>query len=231
MEVIKIIMTELWKGLGILNNEHRETMKKYFIICCILLSPWMIMEAQSWRPNVGAKAGVNISNVWDAEGQNFQADSKAGFVAGVFAGIPIGSFLGFQPELLVSQKGFQGSGTLFGETYRVRRTTSYFDIPLQLQLRPAPILTVLVGPQYSYLFKEKNEYTWGPNATVQQAEFSTANLRRNILGLVGGVDVDVAFLLLSARLGMDMIRNNGDGTSDVPRYKNRWIQLTAGFKI
>lgn len=179
----------------------------------------------------GIKAGLNYSNVWDEQGEDFTADPKAGFVGGIFFGIPIGEFLGFQPEVLVSQKGFQASGTLLGSPYSFKRTTTYVDIPLQLQIKPAEFMTIVAGPQYSYLITEKNVYTWGTNSTEQEQEFNNDNIRKNVLGFVAGLDFSFSHIVVSGRLGWDFQANNGDGSSFTPRYKNRWMQFTLGYKI
>lgn len=179
----------------------------------------------------GIKAGINYSNVWDERGQDFQADARVGFAGGVFFGIPIGTFLGVQPELLVSQKGFQGAGTMFGSPYSFSRTTTYLDIPIQLQVKPAPFFTILVGPQYSYLLHQRDEFTFGTNSSAQETEFNNDNIRKNMLGFVAGADIIVSHVVVSGRFGWDFQANNGDGSSTTPRYKNKWFQLTAGFKI
>lgn len=179
----------------------------------------------------GFKAGVNASNVWDEQGEDFQADTKIGFAGGVFIGIPIGTFLGIQPEILLSQKGFKGSGTLLGFPYSFKRTTTYIDVPLQVQLKPAEFLTILAGPQLSFLTNQKDEYTFGSNSTDQEQQFDNENIRKNILGFVVGFDVVVQSVVVSARGAWDFQKNNGDGTNSTPRYKNQWVQLTIGFKI
>lgn len=179
----------------------------------------------------GIKAGVNRSNVWDEQGENFTADPKFGFAGGVFLGVPIGKFLGFQPELLLSQKGLKASGSLLGSTYSFSKTTTYIDIPLQLQAKPVDVLTVVLGPQYSYLVGVKDVYTWGTNSFEQEQEFQNENIRKNILGFVAGADILISHVVISGRLGWDFQTNHGDGSSSTPRYKNRWLQLTLGFKI
>ena len=185
------------------------------------------------RENIefGVKAGLNISNVWDSEGQEFEADRKAGFAGGVFIGIPIGKYLGIQPEAMTSQKGFKGSGYLLGFPYATTRTTTFLDIPLLVQLKPASFITFLAGPQFSYLIKQKDEYSLGTNSTLQEKEFDNDNIRKNILGFVVGVDVIYSHLVLSGRAGWDFQTNNGDGTSLTPRYKNQMLQFTVGLKI
>jgi hypothetical protein len=179
----------------------------------------------------GVKVGANVSNVWDAKNQEFTADSKAGLAGGLFVGIPIGEMFGVQPEILFSQKGFQASGTILTLPYSLKRTTSYIDIPLQLQVKPTNFLTLLAGPQFSYLLKQKDEYTFNDNSSVLEQEFENDNVRKNILGFVAGADVILKSFVLSARVGWDFQNNNGDGTSVTPRYKNQWLQFTVGFKI
>lgn len=207
----------------------------YIVALSLFIATGATLSAQDGDPRestaFGVKAGMNFSNVWDEQGQDFQADPKVGFAGGLFLGIPIGQYLGFQPELLVSQKGFKGSGSLLGSAYSFSRTTTYIDIPLQLQIKPTEFLTVLLGPQYSYLMNEKNVYTYGANSTAQQDEFENDNIRKNILGFVAGADILVNHIVISGRMGWDFQTNHGNGTSSTPRYKNRWLQLTVGFKI
>lgn len=181
--------------------------------------------------HVGLKAGMNYSNVYDSQGEDFVADAKAGFVAGAFLTIPIGSFIGVQPEVLFSQKGFKGKGTLLGSPYQVTRTTNYIDIPLMLAIKPASRVTLLVGPQFSFLLKQKDDFTSGIFNTSQVQEFENDNLRKNTLGVLGGADFNFNNIVLGTRLGWDIKNNNGDGTSTTPRYKNKWFQITLGFKI
>jgi len=179
----------------------------------------------------GVKGGVNISNVWDEQGQDFEADRKVGFAGGVFLGIPLGPVFGLQPEIMLSQKGFQATGTLLSLPYSFTRTTTYLDIPLQLQIKPVEMITLLAGPQYSYLLKERNVYTFDANSTAQEEEFNNDNPRKNILGFIVGADINISHLVLSGRACWDFQSNNGDGTSSTPRYKNQWLQFTAGFRF
>lgn len=213
-------------------------MKKNIIIIssfCLLLGTTLNAQTNETHPRedvrFGIKIGMNNSNVWDEAGQDFEANPKLGFVGGAFFGIPIGKSFGIQPELLISQKGFKGSGTLFTIPYSFSSTTTYLDIPLQFQLKPVDQLTIVLGPQYSYLLNQKDEFTFGSNSTAQEKEFDNDNVRKNILGFVAGADIILSSFVLSGRLGWDFQTNNGDGTSSTPRYKNQWLQFTVGFII
>jgi hypothetical protein len=178
----------------------------------------------------GIKAGSNYSNVWDESGDDFVANGKFGLVGGAFLGIPLGKYIGIQPEVLVSQKGFKGSGSipLFG-AYEYTRTTTHLDIPLQIQLKPSEFFTIVAGPQYSYLLSEKREFTSGGSIYADEEQFENDNIRKNTLGVVGGIDINISNFVISGRAGWDLQNNNGDGSSSDPNYKNHWFQLTAGY--
>ncbi len=215
------------------NNEYLKFRKPIIMLCIVFLGFTTVVKAQESRESLvfGLKAGLNYSNVWDENGQDFRADGKAGFVGGAFLGIPIGTYLGIQPEVLFSQKGFKGSGTLIGSSYDFSRTTSYLDIPLLVQLKPSEFLTIVLGPQFSYLLNQKNVFTVGPNSVEQEQEFANDNIRKNILGFATGLDVNISNLVLSGRVNWDLQTNHGDGTSSTPRYKNQWLQFTVGYRF
>jgi hypothetical protein len=179
----------------------------------------------------GIKAGANYSNVYDSQNQDFNADPKFGFAGGIFVGIPLGSFLGIQPELLYSQKGFKATGTLLGSPYSLTRTTNYLDVPILLALKPIGLITILVGPQYSYLLSQKDVYDNSIMTVVQEQTFKNENIRKNTFGILGGVDINISNLVIGARVGWDITNNNGDGTSTTPRYKNVYYQATLGYRF
>jgi hypothetical protein len=180
---------------------------------------------------LGAKLGANYSNVYDSEGEDFVADPKLGFVAGGFLTIPLTKLFAIQPEVLYSQKGFKGSGTLLGSSYSYERTTDYLDVPVYFAFRPIEYLSIMAGPQFSYLLSEKNEFNSDVVNETQEEAFNNDNIRKNTFSIIGGVDVNIDKLVIGARAGWDLKENKGDGTSETPRYKNYWYQLTLGYKF
>jgi len=176
----------------------------------------------------GFKAGANLSNVYDEEGNDFVAENKVGFVGGVFLSIPITKYIGFQPEFLYSQKGFKATGSTILGDYDYKRTTTYLDIPLQLQIKPLDIVTVLVGPQYSYLLETKNEFN-GTSNTAQEDDINGDNYKKNIFGFAVGADLNLNPFVISARGSFDLTKSDTDGDDTNPRYKNQVLQLTLGY--
>ena len=177
------------------------------------------------------KAGGNYSNVYDASGDKFVADSKFGFAGGVDIKIPLGKYFGIQPEALISQKGFKASGSLLFSDYNFTRTTTYLDIPIQFAFKPIDFITILAGPQYSYLLNQKDVFSSTAASYSQEQQFKQDNIRKNIFGAVVGFDINLRHITLGARAGWDIQNNNGDGSSTTPRYKNLWYQATIGFAL
>jgi outer membrane protein with beta-barrel domain len=213
-------------------------MKKTIIIIATLVTSMVtISKAQDAdiddraKLAFGLKAGANRSNVYDATGQNFIANPKMGFAGGAFFSIPIGKYLGIQPEALLSQKGYKATGIILDNPYSDTRTTTYLDIPLQLQFKPLEILTLLGGVQYSYLLHQRDVYTFGANSTAQDQEFTNDNARKNIFGAVLGVDLNINHFVISTKACWDLQNNAGNGSSYTPRYKNVWLQATIGFRL
>lgn len=193
-------------------------------------------KAQSTTDNrekmsFGLKLGTNYSNVYDSDNEDFVADSKFGFAAGAFVVIPFGTFIGIQPEILYSQKGFKSSGTYFGSTYEMTRTTNFIDVPVLFAVKPVEQVTLLFGPQFSFLMKQKDEFTGGNLSATQQQDFDNDDITKNILGLTGGADINVDNLVFGLRAGWDIKTNEGDGNSSTPRYKNMWYQATVGYRF
>jgi len=214
-------------------------MKKGTLLTALLSAAITICSAQDSSGEIdnrekvqfGIKAGLNYSNVYDESGEEFKADPKLGFAGGVLLAIPIGKYLGIQPEALLSQKGFMATGMILGNVYTFTRTTTYVDIPLQFALKPSEFITILAGPQYSYLIHQRDVFTNSAFSYAQEKEVEQDNIRKNIFGFVGGVDINLKHITLGARAGWDIQNNNGDGTASSMLYKNAWFQGTIGYKL
>lgn len=212
-------------------------MKKLILIIIAIFGMINISSAQDsendFREKLqfGVKLGANYSNVFDTKGEDFVADPKFGFVFGGFVAIPIGKYIGIQPELLFSQKGFKATGVLLGSTYELKRTTTYIDVPILFALKPIEYLTLLAGPQYSYLIKQTDAFANTTTSILQEQTFENDNIRRNTFGFIFGADLNYSNLVIGGRVGWDILNNNGDGTSTTPRYKNVWYQFTLGYRF
>lgn len=215
-------------------------MKKAILITTLFLSVASIVSAQGENENkldnrrtlqIGVKVGGTYSNVYSTKGDQFAADPKLGLTAGGFVMIPIGTYFGVQPEINITQKGFKGSGSLLGNPYNFKRRSTFVDVPILFAFKPIEFLTILAGPQYSYLINQKDKFTNSAFSISQEQQFSQNDIRKNIFGAVIGADINIKHLVIGGRIGWDIQNNKGDGTSSDPKYKNVCTQITIGYKI
>lgn len=173
---------------------------------------------------VGIKAGMNYSNVYSESGDDFVADGKAGFAGGVFVSIPLSQLVGIQPELMYSQKGFKGD--VLGVDYKA--TFNYLDLPVHLQIKPTENISILAGPQFSYLLSSK--YELGSLSASNENDLEDDNNRATI-GLSAGVDFTIENFLISARGSWDLSKMNKDNNTSDINYKNQLFQVTLGYRF
>ena len=140
-------------------------------------------------------------------------------------------FLGRAICTALREKGYKSTGTFFGNSYSMTRTTDYLDIPIYLVFKPVENVSILFGPQFSYLLKQTDDFTGGSITSTQIQTYTNDNIRKNIFSLSGGVDFNINHLVIGLRASWDTTTNNGDGTSFTPRYKNMWYQATLGYRF
>lgn len=219
-------------------------MKKLLIVISVIASSVSALQAQEEKKHqeenktdfrkrllLGIKGGLNYSNVYDSQGEEFRANPKLGLAGGVFIAIPIGKLLGVQPELLYSERGFKATGRILGATYDLTRTSSYIDLPLLFAFKPSEFVTLVAGPQFSYLIRQTDAFTNATTSIEQEEEFGNEDFRKNTLCLTAGIDLTLKHLVISGRAGWDVQNNNTDGSSVTPRYKNAWYQVTVGYRL
>ena len=207
---------------------------KKLILSVAVLSSALTMSAQDVTNTsdsrellrFGFKAGINYSNIYSEEGNDFVADGKVGFAGGAFVSIPLGPVVGIQPEIMYSQKGYQatGSGLL---DYDYKRTLNYLDLPLLLQIKPTSSISLLAGPQFSYLLSTKTEFN--DSSFANEEEINDDNYKKGIIGMVVGADFNVSNFLISARGGFDLSKTDTEGETSDLNYKNQVLQLTVGY--
>ncbi|HZF64558.1 MAG TPA: porin family protein, partial [Chitinophagaceae bacterium] len=116
-------------------------MKKFFLAVALTASV-VALNAQSGA-GFGVKGGLNLANL-TVTGDDEDADfkMKPGFHLGVFANVPLGGTLSFQPELLYSAEGAKMD--ILDED--VKFNLSYLNVPLLLQYNASGFFAE-TGPQ------------------------------------------------------------------------------------
>ncbi|MDB5021608.1 MAG: hypothetical protein JWQ28_2735 [Pedobacter sp.] len=201
-------------------------MKKLFIIAAGL---FIAGAANAQSPvRFGIKAGVNIANIIKDNGNNdFNTEGKTGFNAGLTADIKLVDGIAFTPEILYAQKGYQlTSGS---NTYK--RTTNFIDVPILASIRLASPLNLVVGPQVSFLMSTSDKYT-NNSSTVTVNNNDSDNFRKSLLGGVVGLRYDLTNNIdVHGRYALDFQKNNENGTSETPEFKNQVWSFGLGYKF
>jgi len=174
---------------------------------------------------IGLKAGTNYSKADDINNHKFKTNSKFGFVCGGYISIPINKSIGLQPELQYSQKGFDVTKSIMGKSFQFTRTTSFIDIPLMFAIKLNQFITVAIGPQYSYLIKQKDTFS----DSTSNFDMEHDKSRKSLLCFIDEVDLNMRQFIISLRSGWDLMKNIKNGSETNLQYKNVWYQITFGY--
>jgi opacity protein-like surface antigen len=201
-------------------------MKKLFILAAGL---FIAGAANAQSPvRFGIKAGVNIANITHNDGNNtFSSEAKTGFNAGVTADIKLIDGLSFTPEVLYSQKGYKETAG----NYELKRTTNFIDVPILASIRLASPLNLVVGPQVSFLMSTSDKYSTN-NGSVTVDNNDSDNFKKSLLGGVIGLRYDLTQNVdVHGRYALDFQKNNENGTTTTPEFKNQVWSFGLGYKF
>jgi hypothetical protein len=164
---------------------------------------------------LGLRGGINSSNMKKSGSTNidFSTGAKTGFNAALFLEIPIIPEISIQPEL------------------EYKQTTNFIEIPLLAKFKPTQNFGLIIGPQFSFLTSTKTKVTVANASHENLVKNDNDNLRKNILGGVIGLEATSGPVVFDLRYSLDFQKNNGDGTSTTPSYKNQVIGLSVGFRF
>jgi len=206
-------------------------MKKIFILAIGLFITG-VANAQSTDQTIrlGAKAGVNYSNIIKDDGNNdFKTDYLVGYHAGLTLDIKLLQNLAFTPELLYSTKGYKSTST-FGE---FTQTTHFIDVPILASIQLADKFNVVLGPQVSFLLSTNNKFENGFGTAEQKiVEDDSDRFKKSLVGGVIGFRYDFSNKVgINGRYALDFQKNNENGTTQTPEFKNQVFQLGLGIKF
>jgi hypothetical protein len=209
-------------------------MRTIVLICLVLLSS-SALKAQNEDKGIsfGIKGGVNFSNIVKTGDGNFRTGYLTGYSAGVFINIPIVSRLSFEPELLYSTKGFKTAedGLFMDRTFS--QTTSWIELPLLAKIWITPTFNLVLGPQVSFLTKTTNKYE-GTFAEIERTyyEEDSNSLRNSLVGGTIGVGIDITDnLSIGGRYAIDLQKNNENGSSEIPEFRNQVWSVGLGLRF
>ncbi len=171
------------------------------------------------------KAGVNLARIAFDQADNNNTQTRAVFVGGI--GVLIGSpyhFFSLQPELLFTQKGYQGSKDS-------RLTVNYLEIPVMGRFSLGSSSTrgyLGVGPSYGYALGGSSRGADGKESDLSFGD-GKGQIKRSDWGVQFGLG-------LTQRLGFGSLQVEGRyglGLSNISPSEshNRVVSFTVGYAI
>ena len=192
-------------------------MKKIIPLAICLVCFSIFATAQSLH--FGIKAGANLQKI---DGIPFKDKFAFGYQAGVFAAIGITSKFGIQPEVLFSSVNAD-TATQFSTVYGFKKVDkiklNYLDIPVLINFKAAPFLTIQAGPQFSMLI-DKDE------SLLKNGETA---FKKGNLSVVAGLQFNLTKFKIYGRYVAGLQNLNRVNNAD--EWKNSNIQVGIGFKI
>ncbi|MDR0230219.1 MAG: PorT family protein [Flavobacteriaceae bacterium] len=202
-------------------------MKK--IVLSVLAIGAFAFTANAQTPDIklGAKAGVNFSNL-----SNFDdSKMKTGFHVGALAEIFINEKFAIQPELLYSTQGVKGkSGSgisgLFGQKVDATLKLDYINIPIMAKYYVMDGLSVHAGPQVGFLVKGEMELKSGGDKATKDIKDQCNSVD---FGLNFGAGYELPMgVFFDARYNLGLTKVLKDSNESV---KNGVFQLSVGYKF
>ncbi len=177
----------------------------------------------------GLKMGASYSGIIGLG--TSQYTYRMGLVSGCFVSMPVNDKLGLQPEFLFSQTGFRYKGVINGEAYDIIRTNSYFQLPLYIVYKPCASISLLIGPQCSFLIQEDDKAKLISGVLIPENRNAHSETGKLIPSISGGIDFNTRWIVIGGRGGVNLLNCVPGGGVITNQYKNLWTQVTIGYKF
>lgn len=178
--------------------------------------------AQAQRLKIGIRGGANASKI---EGKSFSDEFRYGYHLGGAMEMMFGKAIGIQPEVLFNQSNLR-TGYSFDTLYRsitpgtikdVR--LNYLSIPILLNVKPFPFLTLQAGPQFGILMSTDRTLLEDGGEAFRNGNFA----------MVGGVQLHVMQFRLYGRYSIGL--NNANDIDNRDRWQSQTAQVGVGFNF
>ncbi len=191
-------------------------MRKFFLFSAIFSLSIFYTSAQSFH--FGIKAGADIHKI---SGETFSNEFNLGYHAGVFAQIGLKKNISLQPEFILSDINSR-TATNFREVYGFKDINKiklqYLNIPILLNVKLAPFLTLQAGPQFGILIDK----------TKSIVENGKEDFKNGDVGAAGALQINLKKINIYGRYVAGLGNINKIGTE---KWNNQTIQLGVGIRL
>lgn len=203
-------------------------MKKLFFIAAFGLMSVAATQAQEIR--LGAKGGVNFSNIGGDDISNLDFNSRTGFHIGALVEIPVTEKFWVQPEVLYTALGSKSTESrILGNTVESKLNLDYIQIPVMAKYYVVEGLALEAGPQIAFLVKAEGETSIGDGTITNELDKDNFSSIDFSMGVGASYRLDMG-LFLGARYNFGFTNIN-DGAFSDSKLHNSVFQLSAGYSF
>jgi len=180
-------------------------------------------KSPTWKNwQFGLKAGANLFKL---TGRSFDNKSHIGFNGGAYGEYKISNQWGLQPELtynLVQSKTSQDFNSIYGGVSFQQISLSYISVPIFLTFKPVPELSILLGPQYSFLASQTTQ--------LYPQHLDTKAFSKSDVSIAFGGQLNLGNVKIGLRYVIGLVNVNGYN-SDSDQWKIHGLQAYLGYRI
>ena len=192
-------------------------MKRSFFILVLAVLTLMSCAA----PQVGVKAGVNMSRVSGDDADSF--DSRTGLNVGLVAKTKVSDDFDVQTGLIFSQQGADYGESMYTGEYNL----DYLNVPIMARFGIAEGLKLQAGPQLGFLLSATDKFNFDGGSGEEDVKDFTKSIDFGVNFGLGyefqnGFGIDATY-----NLGLSNFAD-GDELSDVS-WKHSIIQISLSY--
>jgi Outer membrane protein beta-barrel domain len=195
-------------------------MKSLLVTLALFFSALSASYAQGMK--LGIRAGANMYKI---DGKAFDDEFLYGYHAGASLEIMFSKVIGIQPEVLFNQSNTR-TGYTFDTLYKsINPGTlkdvklNYMSIPILLNIRPFPFLTLQAGPQFGVLMSKN----------LPLLEDGREAFKNGDLTMLAGVQLNILKFRIYGRYGIGL--NNLNDIDNKDKWKSQSAQLGVGLNF
>ena len=196
------------------------------IALTVLLLTASVFSSQAQSSlQLGIKAGTDYIKLG---GRSFDGKHYPGFSAGVYGKLNFTSKWYLQPELDYNQtigKTSDDFTTIYGGYAEQQVNLNYVSVPILLGFKPIPELSILLGPQYGFLFAQTQNLL---QSNLSSNEGGTNAFKKSDVSIVFGGQLNLSKVVFGIRY-YNNLNNISFRTTDT--WRQYGFQVYVGYQI
>ncbi|HWB91925.1 MAG TPA: porin family protein [Puia sp.] len=171
---------------------------------------------------LGVRAGMDYMKIG---GRSFDQKSYPGFAAGIYGKLNFTTKWYLQPELDYNQtigKTSDQFNQIYNGVSDQLVNLNYVSVPVLLGFKPIPELSVLVGPQYGYLFAQTRSLLQAPTERNDNA------FKKSDFAIVFGGQLNLNKIIFGIRYSANL---NNISYRDTDAWRQYGFQFYVGYQF